>query len=248
MAANTWTHYDPNLADNAAKGRARARSGDWSSGMLGAREDEFRGLLAETCFAMAYMAGEVVVRDSEAGQVAAISLVPRAGVQRERLEVAGRLYATLRVLQLDDGGGLSGGIETRAQPDVGALPAVAVVAIVAVGVIGVGYCAHQAAQVIDRQLARREKSRLMLQQHEAALEVVEKHQEREKTAGKPLPLDAASRRVLDALRKAQEAIAQDREQPYEPFVPRAVQTGAGWALGTVPLVVGGVVLAYLLLK
>lgn len=244
MAANVWTHYDPMMAAHAAAGRVRAATGDWESGPLSQRVDEFRAALAETCWAMGSLAGAV----NYVGEQLEIDLRPQASP--DRVEAAGRLYWTYRTLQLCDGGGLSGGIDTSASvpTETGALPAAAIVAIVAVGVVGVGYCAYQASSVIDRQLARRERSRRLMQAHEEAMKIVEAHLERERAAGKQLPLDAASKEVLGALRAQQEAVLAEPEQPYEPFLPRAVSTGTGWAIGTTPLLVAGAVLAYALTR
>ena len=213
------------------------------------RVDEFRGVLADSCWWMAELSGTCTITDrGEMGRAADVDLRPARNVSPERLEAAGRLYATFRVLQTEDGGGIDGGITTAASSDAGALPAVAVVAIVAVGAVAVGYCAHQASYVVDRQLSRREDSRRLLHTHEIAVQAIEAHVAREKAAGKRLPLDPATKSVLGNLRGVQEQIISRDEQPFEPFIPRTVSTGAGWAIGTTPLLIAGGVLAYFILS
>jgi hypothetical protein len=249
MAVNTWLHRDAALALSVEWAHARASGGDWVSGTPAQRTDHLRALIAETAAAIGYLAGTVLVVQGESGSTCSIDVRPQPGTSQERLAAAGRLYATWRVLQMVDDGGTEGGLETQAQPDTAALlPAVAIVAIVVVGAIAIGYCANQAAQIIDRKLARDEQSRRLVASHAAALKAVEQHQTREDEAGRTLPIDSATQQVLNSLKAEQDAIVSRKEEPFAPFVPGSISTKVGLGLEAVPWILGGLVLAYVALK
>jgi hypothetical protein len=249
MAVDTWLHRDSALAVSVEWAHSRAANGDWASGSPAQRTDHLRALIAETAAAIGYFAGTVMVVPRETGAVCSIDLRPRPETPQDRLAVAGRLYATWRALQMTDDGGAEGGLETQSSPDTAALlPAVAIVAIAVIGAVAIGYCANQAAQIIDRQLLRSEQSRRLVAVHAAALKAVEQHQTREDEAGRSLPIDAATQQFLDSLKTAQESVIARREEAFESFVPKSIASGAGLGLGAVPWILGGLALAYVALK
>jgi hypothetical protein len=127
--------------------------------------------------------------------------------------------------------------------EVGVWP-VAVVAIVVIGAVAaVGWCGYQAAQVIDRLLARDAAARELIRTDEIAQRMVDAHLERERAAGKSLPLDAATAEALETLRQRQLLAA-----PHAPplAVPGA-ELGGGWFGGFSAggLVAAAVVLAFI---
>ncbi len=249
MAAGTWTHRDNALAVSVEWAHSRAEGGDWVSGTPAQRVDHLRALIAETAAAIGHLAGSVMTVQRETGPVCVIDVRPRPGTAAERLDAAGRLYATWRVLQSTDDGGADEGLETQAQPDTAALlPAVAIVAIAVVGAVALAYCANQAATLIDRQLARSEQSRRLVATHAAALRAVEQHQAREDAAGATLPIDAATKTVLESLTTAQQAVVATREEAFPSFIPSSVSSTASSILGAAPWILGGLVLAYVALK
>jgi hypothetical protein len=249
MAAGTWTHRDAALAVSAEWAHSRAAIGDWTSGTPSQRVDHLRALIAESAAAIGYFAGTVMILPRETGPICSINLRPRPETSPERLALAGRLYATWRILQMTDDGGADDGLETQAQPDTAALlPAVAIVAISVVGAIAIAYCAHQASVIIDRQLARNEQTRRLIASHAAALKAVEGHQSREEAAGRSLPIDAATKQVLESLKAAQQTVVAQREEPMAPFLPDWGGKSASEAVSNVALILGGLVLAYVALK
>jgi hypothetical protein len=244
MAVDTWLHRDSGLAVSVEWAHSRALAADWVSGTPSQRVDHLRALVAETAAAIGYFAGTIRTVQREDGPVCLIDLRPQPGTHPERLALAGRLYATWRTLQVTDDGGAEAGLETRAQPDTGALlPAVAIVAIAVVGAVAIGYCAHQAAEIIDRHLQRSEQSRRLMQVHVTALKAVEQHQAREEEAGTSLPLDAATSAMLEQLRSAQQAVVTRREDPFPSFLP-SLPPDVAKVVEALPWVVGGLAVAW----
>jgi hypothetical protein len=245
MPADTWLHRDAGLAVSVEWAHSRALLGDWTSGTPAQRIDQLRALVAETAAAIGYYAGTIRTVQREGGAVCLIDVRPQPGTPAERLGVAGRLYETWRVLQVTDDGGAENGLETQAQPDTAALlPAVAVVAIAVAGAVALGYCANQAAALIDRHLARTEQSRRLMQVHVTALKAVEQHQAREEQSGTSLPLDAATKTVLESLKSAQQAVVERREEPFPSFWPSGSSGSVGKVLEALPWIVGGLVVAW----
>lgn len=243
--ASTWTYHDPALSVHLARGMTRAASGDWSTGSLAQREDDFRALVVATAYQMAKLTGSATETTSQGGEVAIqIDPAPTRAAPYARRAAAWQLYRTLAVLQgttttTDPGEMMAGGEDAA---DAGGLSLAAVVAISVAGAAAVAYCAHEAGKVIDRQLSRQESTRRMMKAHAAALGVIELHTEREAAAGRQLPLDDASRQVLDRLGAAQNTAAQDLG-PYGDFVPKSIAAGAGSGLSYLPWIAGGAVLA-----
>lgn len=229
MADPVWTHRDNSLAASCAQARVVARAGAWSTPDA---PRLFRAILAETAGAISWFSGRQQVVVNESGTVAVLTLTG-ASAPRERLAVSGRLYSTLEVLRR--GAPPPQSFATGDAPEVsGLLPAVGIVLVSIVGAVALAYCAHETAAVIDRQLSRQEGTRKLMAQHVAALEAVEAHQKREQAAGKALPLDAATERVLDALESEQRQVLAQREEPFGSFLPdfgsKSGLMGSAWAL------------------
>lgn len=206
-AAARWIHHDEQLSARLGAASARASAGDWSSGALGERVACLRALVIDTGYQIAKLQGSVSRVTTGAG-AETLYIDPRCapGVSEPRRRAASRLYRTWDLLaqstQIED-------VETFAEgaEDTGALPVVAIVALIVVGGAALAYCGAQAIKVVDRQLERDARAAELVAAHSTALAVVDKHTAREDAAGKPLPLDEASRAALDALATEQEKIA-----------------------------------------
>lgn len=235
-----WIHRDEaGIGSTVEAGLARALKGDWTSGTSGDRERALRGLLIETARCMGELAGsKTVVSDlmqdgKAAGKVAVIHPAPKSGADPDRRRAATVLYRTVELIAEGNRQGL-GFTTLDAKSDTGAWPVVAIVAVVAVTqAAAIGYVAFQAAQVVDRQLQRRADLRTLLAEHAKELELVSQHVEREKLAGKPLPLDEATKASLNATIKRQNEIAAKQQGPLSSGLPNIDAAAGGFGLGVV---------------
>lgn len=225
-----WTHRSPTLAADVAAGRAEALGG------VGAfTPSTWRGWLASSIGLQADLGGAL----TQDGAELRATIQPASGWRGE----AAALFA--RTLDILADGAASPADRVPSAPEtsggeVGAWP-VAVVAIVVVGgVTAAGWLAYQAAQVIDRQLARSAAARELVRTDELAQRLVDAHLERERAAGADLPLDDATREALLALRERQRSAA-----PHAPplDVPSLLGGGAvgGTALSLLPLAAAAVI-------
>jgi hypothetical protein len=227
-----WLHRSTSLAADADRGAWQALSG---TGLFDPAA--FRAWLARGAELQATLAGTVAAE----GTTIRATLDPSAAADDWRAEAAALLARTAEVLA-----------ERTALPtdrvppnpstddsETGAWP-VAVVAVVVVGAVAaIGWCGYQASQVIDRQLARDAASKELVRTDEIARRFLDAHLERERQAGKSLPLDAATAEALAALRERQRLAA-----PHAP--PLAAPSsglGAGFGFGAGLLVAAAVVLA-----
>lgn len=228
-----WVHVDERgIAAAAADGLARAASGDWVSGTLGDRARAFAGYLCESALLQALLAGRAELRDGSVH----IDPTPRTG-DPERRAAAAVLYRSVWLLARDVQSEV--GITTHAGPDVVDTgfpwPAAVGVAIVSVAsAVAIGYVAHQAAQVVDRHLSRREDTRRLMQTDQKVLQLVRAHVEREKAAGQHVPLDDATKAALSAAKEQQDQILEKREAPLSPVVPdlSRSETLFGFSMGS----------------
>lgn len=209
-----------------------------------------RALIVDSCDAQAALVGSRTLASD--GRYA-IDARPQPSSLPERRACAERLGRTWEVLARASGlaGSVPEAFVTRsaaAQIGVGetAFPPLAIVAIVAVAVVGVAYCAHQAAQVIDRQLSRSEDSVRLLQADEAARAAVAAHAEAERAAGRTLPLSAAQHELFDLLKQRQDAIAKKLEPPLSSGVP-GMPSIAGGATGAL-VVLGALAVGWYALR
>jgi len=243
MAA--WTHSDPALLPRVASGLERAIAGDWQSGPLPVRTAELRAIVVATARCMGHLVGTVA-----AGAELVIDPWNPDAPSGDRRRAAVALYAPFDALMVGDAREPLVAFKTETPADTGALPVLAVVAIAISSAVAIGYVAHQAAAVIDRQLARNAVARAMLAEHAQAVALTDKHIAREKAAGKPLPLDAATKSALDASAKraADYAASTTTILPLPRGVPSPgifESAAAGFGVGTI--VVGGLVL-WMLIK
>lgn len=200
---------------------------------------------------MGQLWGEVSV-NPDGNEVYIYPGLRRASVPVERADAAITLYRTV-LLVARETAREQGEIVTATRPTEGDVgfpwPLVAAAAIVSVGqAVAIGYCAHQAALVIDRQLSRKAELARIVQADRAALDVVRAHQAREEKAGKPLPLDAASKDVLGGLAQRQQEYAKRHETPLDsglPSLPTFTAGATGFSLGAIAV---GALALFLVLK
>jgi hypothetical protein len=100
----------------------------------------------------------------------------------------------------------------------GAMPAVAVVAIVVAVSAAAALIADRTAEVVDSTNFRNNRTQQLLATQARTVEVIAKHAEREKAAGRSLPFDAEERQLIGLLDETQRQIANERRQPLpSPF-------------------------------
>jgi hypothetical protein len=216
-----WVHTDPAGQDQAARaGQARAMSADWQSGSVAERVRALTGWCVLKAYLMARLDGVVTLTEGDEN-VLSIDPTPRSR-SGERVWAARVLYGTADLLAQTTRPVVP--YVTTAAPAVGrgetgALPALAIVAIVAVSAVAVAYVAHEAAVVIDRNLARNADTARLVQADAAAQELVEAHVAREDAAGTTLPLDEATKTRLGALERLQGEIAKKTLSPMRSALP-----------------------------
>jgi hypothetical protein len=102
-------------------------------------------------------------------------------------------------------------------PGVGLAP-LAIVAIVAICAAAAAAIGIRAADVVDSTNFRNNKTQQLISTQARALEVLQKHAEREKLAGKPLPFSEEERALLGMLETTQRQISTEKHQPLpSPF-------------------------------
>lgn len=92
---------------------------------------------------------------------------------------------------------------------------------------------------------REQKTKVLVSTQAAAIDVLAKHAEREKLAGKPLPFTEEERRLLSSLEDTQRAIAAERRQPLaSPFegaksFTEILKGATGFLEALLPLAIAG---------
>jgi hypothetical protein len=127
---------------------------------------------------------------------------------------------------------------------------VAGVVVSAIQAAAVVYCVQEAATVIDRKLARDSDERKLAQTQATALKAVEVHTEREKSAGKTLPLSDALKSLLDGLNRMCEKLAalSDKTPMPEPVLPSFGGSSGNLSWSLIVLAALGVAALYYLSK
>jgi len=251
MAERVWIVNDKiGLRNTVELGLSRAESGDWSSGTPGERVRAFNGWLLERARLMAGFWGEVEPNPN--GTEVYIYPGKLREVESERAKAAIALYRTIWILADEDqrtGPDVTTNIQIT-EGDVGAWPIIAAAAIVGIAqTAAIGYCAYQAFQVLDRQLARRKDLQMLVQRDKQVLDLAKQHQDREAKAGKQLPLDPVTKTALDSLLHQQMEIVKKTETPLSSGIPDvpAFQAGAaGFGVGSLATLAAVFGILYLL--
>lgn len=235
----TWIHKDPRTARVAAEaGLRRAYALDWKTGPLALREADFRGYLLAHAYAEAVFAGSVGETEGDYR----LTLPSVAGLpNNERARVLRALRRTTDELAAQDASfalwtpPVAIVTEGKELPETAGLPAIAVVAVALGAAAAVGYLAHQAAQVVDNYLARKHVLAQVVQADAQVTQLVTAHAERERSSGKSLPLDAATKRALDGLEGRQRELSKQTTPPISGGLPSspfaAFSAGAAVAAG-----------------
>lgn len=223
------------MADRAL---ARAARGDWASESLPDRAADLRAIVAVSGVVRAGLAGSIVVEPAPPSLTASISS-PDGG---DRLFAAIALTATMIRLAESAPAGwrapaavgtVDGEPAQRTEASSGDAaipwPAVALAGIAVIGwVAAAAYVAEDAAQVVDRQLARREATRRMLVHHADVVRRLDAHEDAERAAGRQLPMSTATIAAIEQLQGAQ-AAARETPMPRSSagswFAPLALAGG-----------------------
>lgn len=238
-AISRYTHRSTTLPAEVEAGRAVALGG--AGGFTVAT---WRAWVASSALLQAELTGGLV----QDGEQIRATVAPAAGWQGEAASLFGRTLEILATDAADPSDRVPSEPQTTAG-EVGAWP-LGVVAVVVVGAVAaIGWCGYQAAQLIDRQLARSAAARELVRLDEFAQRLVDAHLERQRAAGTELPLDEATRTALLTLRERQLAAA-----PHAPPLDLPALLGGGRAgglsLSLLPLaaavVIGAIVLVPLL--
>lgn len=250
MAERLWVTNDKlGLQNTVDLGLDRAQSGDWVSGSMGIRVRAFNGWLLERARLMAGFWGEVKVNPE--GTEVYIYPGQLRPVSDERKEAAIALYRTVWVLaESNRQSGVN--LQTNILPpseDVGAWPLIAAAAIVAVGqAVAIAYCVEKAAEILDRELARRDDLKQLVQRDKQVLDLAKQHQEREEKAGKQLPLDPVTKDALKAIIKQQNDIVNKIETPLQSRIPTLAQItpqASAFGIGALATIIGiGILLVW----
>jgi hypothetical protein len=289
MSGYTWQHSDTRgfvVAFPAAISRSIAMQ--WTPSVPGdavqglAITADYRDLLALTLFLCESFSN--AGQTPEQKSTGALILKPRgtADFSKDRLPFATALLATIRnlyiptaktVLPPGGGGGAPQMLYTAIQTkdgdtwnaipvsDVAWLAAVLEFAGMVVQAAVVVYCVEKGADIIDRELGRREESARMVSYHAALASLMANHRAAEiaafglENAGKPgyqLPMTEVEKSALQALQAAQVAQINAVKKEMPSVFPNMQGTGgaivsAAKSLGWGALVIGGGLL-YLVLK
>lgn len=215
-AWDQYAHRSTSLGADVERGARLALMGlaDWDASAL-------RAWLSRGAALRAELTGGIV---QDADQLTA-TVTEAAGWRGAVANILGRTPEILADLSARPGDVVPVN-PTTSGGEVGAWP-VAVVAVVTVGAVAaVAWCGYQAAQVIDRQLARNAAARELVRSDEIAQRLIEAHLERERAAGTELELDESEREVLGALLERQKAAA-----PHAPPLSAPSSSGGGDLFG-----------------
>jgi hypothetical protein len=261
MAARyEWDHTDPRgLSAAIPAAIARAVSKDWGTPLSTTDATaDYRALFAASVYMMDELSkrpaelgpGSVTMSDrtfdetdftSEARAQAARILIATFALQVRRLGVVTLpTYEAVATV-----GGLAPvpiprpGVETAGW----VIPAVAIV----VGSAVVVFLIQKSAEVVDRQNARDEDTKRLLEYHGRVLDVLERHRTDEKEKGREVPFSDAEVATVNALQNVQTEYAKASGlPPLSSPIPSGTSIGLGLGLGGLAIV--GVLVYFLFAK
>lgn len=241
-----WVHSETvSFGDYVAAALQRGASGGWWQ-PTSRDVAMFRGCELVRCLCIAQLTGGTVqsTQRTESNPFPVLTL--SAGEQPIDAQRAAAVNVLARSAVLySDGQVDASDIETTSTGgDTQAWPIVVGVTVVALGGLAfTGYCVHRSLQVFDAQKQRQADFAKLKDVDAQQLALVKQHVDREIQAGKPLPLDEATRAALAATAKAQEVIAQKQTSGgssnpggfFDDISPLQLAIGAGLALGAIVL-------------
>ena len=241
----TWTHSEPEPAITGPAALQTAKLGAWDGLDPIQRARHLRMLVI-----MSLQAATLRTEPQKLGTLSAASFADDehnaagAAVARTLMLIAPRGPAAVAQHILTTGGQtpvlLAAG-ETAA-------PWVAIAIVAAVAVVGAAayLIGRYSGETADRSDFREAKTKQLLSTQATAIEVIAKHAEREKIAGKPLPFSDEEKALLRSLEEAQRVIANERHEPLpSPYegaktLSELVKTATGFLESLLPLaLVGG---------
>jgi hypothetical protein len=221
-----WRHFTTSPTETAAKALASARNGSFAQLPPSDRAKQLRALLLLSLQGATLTdapgplgdLGPSIYGDNDERNAAGAALARTAIV----LAPAGSVVLDQDVLSWDDAPAITGSIPPVNIPglptDVGALPALAVVAIVSVAAAAACYVGTIVTQANHAIAFEQEKTKRLLNAHASSIDVIAKHIDREKLAGKTLAFEPEERTVLHSLEATQrEVVAQQHAPLPTPF-------------------------------
>jgi hypothetical protein len=212
-----WTHSEPEPAVTGTAALQTAKLGAWDALDATTRARHLRMLAV-----MSLQAATLRTEPQKLGALSAATFADEehnaagAAVARTLMLIAPRGPAVVAQHITTKGGEppvMLGPGETGA-------PWVAIAVIAAVAVVGAAayLIGRQTAETADRSDFRDAKTRQLLSTQATAIEVLAKHAEREKLAGKVLPFTEEEKALLRSLEDTQRVIVQERREPLpSPF-------------------------------
>jgi hypothetical protein len=241
-----WVHSETvSFGDYVAAALERgAAPGGWQSTPRDV--SLFRGCELVRCLCLAQLTGGTVaaVQRTESNPFPVLTLNVGDTPADPQRAAAARVLARSAVLysggQVDDSD-----IQTTSEGgDTQAWPIVVGVTVVALGGLAfTGYCVHRSLQVFDAAKQREADFAKLKELDAQQLALVKQHADREIQAGKPLPLDEATRAALAGAARAQEVIAEKQTSGssnnpggfFDAISPTQIAIGAALALGALVL-------------
>lgn len=238
-----WTHRDPEMW--IASERAIARS-EWTSGTLERRAAELRALLVRSLAAASDMS-TTVATTTASGVLMVPDPVGLTFVDDDHADLAAAIVdAWAALVPPDEQRPIAEDIATQAGgSDAAAFQVAVIVGIVACAAVYGGviaYVAHEAAAVVDHQLARITQTQQLVAQTGAITRMAEAHAAAEQAVGHSLPMSDVQRTAIAALSQAAQTVAKRKI----PTVGDGSSSMVPIALAVGGVVVGGAVVYYLI--
>lgn len=208
----TWTHHEPEPVITGQAALETARLGRWDSLDPTARSRQLR-MLAIMSLQVATLRAE----PQKLGDLRAASYsddehnAAGAAVARTLLLIAPRRPALLA----HHISTTAGDPAVVVSPKETGAPWVAIAVVAAIAVAGAAayLVGRSTGETTDRSDFREAKTRQLLSTQATVIEVLAKHAEREKLAGKPLPFTEEEKALLRSLESTQRVISEERREP-----------------------------------
>lgn len=212
-----WTHLEPDPAVTGPAALQTAKLGAWDALDPTQRARHLRALVV-----MSLQAATLRAEPQKLGTLSAASFTDDehnaagATVARTVMLIAPRGPALVAQNIMTTGGQAP----VMLAPGETAAPWLAIAVVAAVAVVGAAayLIGRSTSETADRSEFRETKTKQLLSTQATAIEVIAKHAEREKIAGKPLPFTEEEKALLRSLEEAQRAIVNERREPLpSPF-------------------------------
>jgi len=249
-----WEHTDTRGPHGFYEAIERAKAGDWSGASIrstGTPAQDWRALCVATIWAADMLSSVRPYEESGRVRLPDPQTVPYPFVPanmgaastllRPMMILAGpRPVAPARRFRTLDG------LPPETLPGEAGFPILGAIAIVVgAGALAaaIGYVTYQAAQIVDRYLARREDTARMVAAQARAVEIVKAHAQSDQAQGAQTPLSSVEQGVMAELRRVEDEVLAKQEAPVGSGLPsfdssKLVAAGVvlvgGWYLLTRP--------------